>query len=156
MWHGRPERKPNRLPADCYVGNTPVSLVLNVRRRAKAFASSTIASVVERWIRNTAITERRELHAYCVMPDHVHVIVVVDTRDQMSNYASRLKNDVTRALKEINVRFTWQKGFWDSALYDAREYDVEVKYVLDNPRRAGLVAAWHEYPHSFAIDIPKP
>lgn len=154
MWYGKPERKPNRLPAHCYVPGTIVSLVMNVHHRAKAFASPVMASAVETWIRNAATAEGRDLHAYWVMPDHVHVIVEVDSRDAMSNYASRMKNDVTRALKAIPARFAWQKGCWDSALLDDREYDVEVAYILDNPRRAGLVVEWHQYPHWFAKKVP--
>lgn len=83
------------------------------------------------------------LHAWCVMPDHLHLLVNdVDVID----FVRILKGRVLVHARRVDAgRRLWQRSFHDHALRtEERETDA-VRYVLFNPVRAGIVAAAGEY-----------
>ena len=45
----------------------------------------------------------------------------------------------------------WQKDFYDHVIRKHESVKTQVRYVLDNPVRKGLVANWLEYPHSGSV-----
>lgn len=90
--------------------------------------------------------ERYELSvlAYCLMPNHVHFVAIPEEKDSMAKtfnachmrYAHYFnkKNGVTGHL--------WQGRFYSCVLDDAHLY-AAIRYVENNPVRAGLVKrAW--------------
>jgi len=87
--------------------------------------------------------------AYCVMPDHVHILLEgqsdeADFRRAMRvwklqcGYAWRMRHDVP----------LWQIGYFDRVLRDEDDPRAVVRYILANPVRAGLSAHVAEYPFS--------
>lgn len=49
------------------------------------------------------------------------------------------------------VRIHWQKDFYDHIIRNHEDIAVQVKYILDNPVRKGLVSSWQEYPFKGSI-----
>ena len=113
--------------------------------------------------------ESYDLLAYCIMPNHVHL--VVDTVNQLDNLlsdeaiTSTNYQQLYRTLGLIKGRSAYQanqllnrKGpFWQPESYDHWVRNgVELKriihYVLQNPVKAGLVASWEEWPWTFLSD----
>lgn len=45
----------------------------------------------------------------------------------------------------------WQKDFYDHVLRTDEKIVVQVRYILDNPVRKGLVKMWEEYPFKGAV-----
>mgnify|MGYP001558879990 FL=1 len=45
----------------------------------------------------------------------------------------------------------WQKDFYDHVMRKHEDIVAQVKYVLDNPVRKGLVSTWEEYPFKGSI-----
>ena len=43
--------------------------------------------------------------------------------------------------------FGWQKDFYDHHIRANEDYGAQVRYVLRNPVRRGLVAHWEHWPH---------
>jgi putative transposase len=89
--------------------------------------------------------------AYCLMPNHVHLVLVPSTHDGMH-----------RALKAINGRYAqrvnrmrhqvghlWQNRFYSSPL-DPNHFVNAVRYVELNPVRAGLARKAEDYEWSSA------
>jgi REP element-mobilizing transposase RayT len=81
------------------------------------------------------------LYAYCLMPDHAHLLLRVgNPRYPLS--------EIMRAFKSFTTRQSWGLGY-RGALWQARFYDRIVRksddglqiaaYILDNPVRKGLV-----------------
>ena len=45
----------------------------------------------------------------------------------------------------------WQEGYHDWVIRPIQPVDEVIRYVLDNPVRAGLVAQWTDYPFSGSV-----
>lgn len=92
-----------------------------------------------------------EILAYCLMPNHIHIIGV-----PLSERSLSLAIGVTHQLytKYINERKKWQGCLWQSRFYsvplDEAHFDACMKYVHLNPVKAGLVDDCTEYPWSSA------
>ena len=89
--------------------------------------------------------------AYCLMPNHVHLIVVPADAAAL---AATLKPVHLRYAQELNRRLgvggvLWQ-GRFRSCPLDADHYWTAVRYVERNPARAGLAARAEDWPWSSA------
>ncbi len=91
------------------------------------------------------------VHAYCLMPNHVHLVAVPASETSLAAclgpvhlcYAQHL----SRA-QGCNGRW-WQGRYYSCPLDDAH-YAAAVQYVELNPVRAGLVGQAEDYPWSSA------
>jgi putative transposase len=98
-------------------------------------------------------TRRRRVSvwAYCLMPNHVHLIAVPSDR---SGLARAVGEAHRRFAEEINRRQGWQGHLWQERFWsfplDEPALPAVTRYVLRNPVRAGLVARPHEWPYSSA------
>jgi len=88
------------------------------------------------------------LGAYGLMPDHVHLFVVVDDeRINLSAWMKSLKNAISKVLRDRGIPPPhWQKGFFDHILRSKDSYAEKWDYVRENPVRAALVKHWRDWP----------
>jgi putative transposase len=93
------------------------------------------------------------LYAYCVMPDHVHLAIrLADKGMHISRVVGVLKSAILYDVRQWVIGFRWQRGFHDRLV---RKGDVStdiIRYVLQNPMRAGLVRADEQYPYAGIVD----
>lgn len=84
--------------------------------------------------------------AYCLMPDHVHLLWMgvaadADQRTAMKSF----RTETTPLLRP----FAWQRQPFDHVLReDERKrgaFTAVCQYVLENPLRKGLVERWQDY-----------
>jgi len=88
-----------------------------------------------------------KLHAFVVMPDHIHLIVTPQgiTIERAMGF---IKGGFSHRLAS---KFpVWQRGFTDHRIRDAEDMETRRKYLHMNPVRAGLVAEADEYLYSSA------
>jgi REP element-mobilizing transposase RayT len=88
-----------------------------------------------------------ETLAFVVMPDHLHWLLRITGRHDLSQ--------VVRSVKAISSRriggAIWQKGFYDHAIREDEDLQTVARYIVANPLRAGLVRRIGEYPHWDAV-----
>ncbi len=92
-----------------------------------------------------------EVVAYCLMPNHVHLVLVPEQTDDLhcalkavhGQYAQRINR-----MKDQSGHF-WQGRYFSSPL-DSDYLINAVRYVELNPVRAGIVARAEEFPWSSA------
>ena len=81
-----------------------------------------------------------EIWAYCLMPNHVHLIAVPSAKDALNLAIGEAHRRYTR---RINFREGWRGHLWQgrfsSFIMDERYLLACTKYVELNPVRAGLV-----------------
>ena len=89
------------------------------------------------------------VYAYCVMPDHVHLVLGPGSGCDVIRFVGEVKNLTQRAVwaQGFEGRL-WQPRFWDRILREEEDVETVVQYVIHNPVRAGLVSEWHEWPAS--------
>jgi putative transposase len=92
-----------------------------------------------------------EVWAYCLMPNHVHLIVVPQSEDGLRRAIGEAHRRYTR---RINFREKWRGYLWQgrfaSFVMDESYLLAAARYVELNPVRAGLVADAAEWPWSSA------
>ena len=94
---------------------------------------------------------RFELHALVVMPDHVH-LALTPKWDERGSFSIP---EVMQEIKSVSahrigkgtghVGRVWQEESFDRALRREEDLSAKIKYMLENPVRAGLVSTPAEY-----------
>jgi putative transposase len=88
------------------------------------------------------------LEAYCVMPNHVHLVCTPLSDNSGPGSISKILQSLKGyTARQANLLLGRQGDFWqhesyDHVVRDAAELDRIVNYVLENPKRAGLDAKW--------------
>ena len=92
-----------------------------------------------------------EIWAYCLMPNHVHLVGVPQQQDSLSRTFHTVHMQYARYFnnKKNAVGHLWQGRFFSCAL-DERHLYAAVRYVEQNPVRSGLVSSPEDYPWSSA------
>lgn len=89
--------------------------------------------------------------AYCLMPNHVHLIVVPQTEEGLR---SAIGETHRRYSRRINFRMGWRGHFWQgrfaSSPMDEDYLLAAVRYVERNPVQAGIAKSAGDYPWSSA------
>ena len=84
--------------------------------------------------------------AYCVMPDHVHVVVAGRPgASRLTNVVKRMKQLSGYHAKMLTECAVWQTGYHDTVLRSFEATRNAIAYVINNPVRAGLVANAADY-----------
>lgn len=92
------------------------------------------------------------LDAYCIMPNHVHLICTPlpkpdGTYHALAAILHSLKRYMARQANELLGRKGqfWQHENYDRVVRDEDELHRIIAYVMNNPVKAGLVATWEEW-----------
>lgn len=89
--------------------------------------------------------------AYCLMPNHVHLVAIPEQRDSLSNLFLRVHRKYTRY---INFRENWKGHLWQerfhSFVMDEDYLLSTVRYVELNPVEAKLCESAEQWPWSSA------
>jgi putative transposase len=100
------------------------------------------------------VLEHYALHAYVVMPNHVHMLV--SPQVPLPKLTKTLKTFTARQANQV-LGLTgnpfWQEESYDRLVRDRREFDHIHNYIENNPVRAGLVGDASEYLWSSAADL---
>ncbi len=85
--------------------------------------------------------------AYCFMPDHVHLVVqTTELTGDVARFARLAKQYAGYAhSQQVGGRF-WQPGWHDRLLRKSDDFVTVIRYVLQNPIRAGLAREVQQYP----------
>ena len=93
-----------------------------------------------------------EFWAYCLMPNHIHAVVVPYEPDSLSKFFAVLHR---RYARRTNLRHEWQGHLWQKRFYsvvmDERHTLAAMRYVETNPVRADICRFAHEWPWSSAL-----
>jgi len=103
------------------------------------------------------------LHAFAIMPEHIHVLLTPALESSLERTVQLIKGGSSHRIGLLTPRRSpfWQRGFSDHRIRDAEDYFVHVRYIELNPVKRGLVRDAAEYRYSsayagFALDpIPQ-
>ena len=99
-----------------------------------------IASCVERAIRHGADGRYFVLHAYVVMPNHVHILVepLAPLRRITNGIKGASAREANRILRRTGSAF-WQEESFDHWIRNSSQFEKIRTYIEHNPVNAGLV-----------------
>ncbi len=100
--------------------------------------------------------KRYDLIAFCVMPNHVHTVFTPLPKSEsdywsMASILHSIKLYTARRANRILGREGqfWQHENYDHVVRGEPELNRIVRYVLNNPVKAGLVESWDEWAWSY-------
>lgn len=104
-------------------------------------------ALLERYSRR----HRLEILAYCLMPNHVHLIMVPPTRFAIADALQSSQMHYSRFYNRKNQRsgHLWESRYFSCPMDERHLYEA-VRYVENNPVRAGLVTLAEQWTWSSA------
>lgn len=94
--------------------------------------------------------ERYRLLAFSIMPNHVHVLFQTGPVAMADILKSWKQFTATRANKLLgNAGAFWQADYWDTYMRDVEHEERTIRYIRNNPVKAGLVKNWELWPWTF-------
>ena len=141
-----------RLPLDRYIGTAWFFLTFCCDHRKKIFLHRTRAQWFLAHLRSEALAHSIAIHAYCVMPDHVHLLSQgLAPTANLLQFLALLKQKTGFTYKQETKEQLWQKKSYDHALRSSDPRESVAWYIWLNPVRANLCATPHEYPFSGSL-----
>ncbi len=140
------ERK-HRLPRELYRGRLSAAFTLCINNGTPAFTEPQIVNTFTDTLAAIVARERCIVPVYCFMPDHQHILIsgISDESDLWKAIVG-YKQKTGFWMSGQRPDITWQKDFYDHIIRSRENLAVQVRYVLDNPVRKGLVTSWLDHP----------
>lgn len=135
---GRPLSRDEEKRLD-HLHSEKVGKYLDAGHGACWMKNDRIAEIVESALQHFD-GERYDLAAWCVMPNHVHVVVKPrpghELPDIVHSWKSFTAHEANKALKRKGQ--FWEEEYYDHLIRDEADYVRCAEYVLANPEKAGL------------------
>ena len=129
----------------------PYHITQRGTNRQRVFFTAADRSLYLRLIRENQAEAGVRILAYCLMTNHVHFVAIPEREDSLAVLFGRANGRYAQA---INIRkgrsgHFWQNRFHSCALSESH-LEIALRYVEDNPCRAGLVTTPGQYRWSSA------
>jgi len=134
-----------RLPLSVYQQERVVFVTISTADRQKWFQefpnlADDAASILVETSRERAST----LYAWCIMPDHVHLLI---GDDNIVSFIRAFKGRLVPKARALSpLRKLWQRSFFDHILRSSETLMDIAGYIFENPVRSGLAPLPQEYP----------
>jgi putative transposase len=116
--------------------------------RRRLFQVESNANILLSVIEQNRSKNRLQIHAFVVMPDHIHLLLTPAKNVSLEKAMQFIKGGFSFQLKsKSNV---WQESFNEQRIKDAADYARHKIYIEENPVRARLVTLREAYPFSSA------
>lgn len=120
-----------------------------------ALANASVACIVRETLRRFD-GERYALHAWCIMPTHVHVLI--RSHESLGRIVQSWKSYtarwVTNRRQELGLEWHgsrfWMRDYWDRYIRSREHYERTLDYIHQNPVKAGLCLRPEDWPWSSA------
>ena len=135
-----------RVPENRTWPNQIFYVTISTLGRKSLFTKQETAGCILESLRFFRQRNEVDLFAYVIMPDHVHLILRPIHPLNISACVRRFKSYTTHVLGPGPI---WQTGFW-SEVIEGHLAPQKMRYVHENPVRAGLCVEPESFPWSSA------
>lgn len=144
--------KPHRLPDIHYVGRKCVAFTACELNRKPLLANDAIHAMVRETLSNAAKQYGCTVPVYCLMPDHLHVLLYGQTATSRAKDAMiRFKRDSGMWLEEHRPDLEWQEDFYDHIVRRSEGWETQARYFALNPVRKGLAEDIFAWPYTGSV-----
>ena len=138
--------RPPRLEGFEYRGRFAYFLTFCAYKRRAVFVDATLAVMVVRQILLAAKRFDFAVFAYCVMPDHAHLLVRGKSDEaNLQRFSKRAKQSSAQIYRRCAQQPLWQEGYYDRVVRPEEDVSGIARYIIENPVRAGLVTSAKDY-----------
>ena len=91
-----------------------------------------------------------QVYGYCVMPDHLHIIIRPTERYDLSFIMKMVKGSFTRKINKLQglKGSIWQSRFYEEAIRSNAQLMNQLGYIHENPVTSNLAPSAGEYEFS--------
>jgi putative transposase len=116
--------------------------------RRRLFQTERNAELLLRVLQKNRHQGRFQLHAYVIMPDHIHLLLTPAENVSLEKAMQYIKGGFSFQLKSpFDV---WERSFKEHRIKDDQDYTHHLRYITQNPVRANLSQTPEQFPHSSA------
>ena len=94
-----------------------------------------------------SIDEVLEARALVLMPDHLHLLISLGEKLELSRAVARLKSKISPVLRKSGLG--WQTGFHDHRVRADESLEPYFRYIHLNPYQARLIETGVVWPYSW-------
>jgi REP-associated tyrosine transposase len=147
-----PQRKSPRLPAENYRGCHFYFVTLCCFQRRKTFARPARCGWLLDFIQSEAATKNFVVPAYCIMPDHCHILLEgLDQSSDLLRLMKSLKIKTSRRFWQQERQQLWQHAYFEHILRRPEEIQSVAWYIWLNPVRKGIAAQPEAYAYAGSL-----
>jgi len=138
-----------RLPTGHYLGRRIYFVTVGTENRAPFFADQSTGRWLLSRLLEIAAHQNFSLHAYCVMPDHLHFLSegLSDTSD-LVRFVNAFKQRTAFEFRKTHGSRLWQMRCYDHVLRPNEAIEDVACYIWWNPVRKRLCTEPNSYPLS--------
>ena len=141
--------RPKRLEGFNYVGRYRYFLTFCARDRLPVFRDPEVVEQTLAQFRRTSTLEQFAILAYCLMPDHAHLLAEgLSIESDLRRFAKMAKQRSGGLYARTHDRKLWQAGYYERVLREEDDVRALARYIVDNPIRGRLAEAPADYPFS--------
>jgi len=133
------------------IPNYPHHVIHRGNRRERVFFKDEDKKEYLRYLQKYATSSGIDFWGYCLMDNHVHFIAVPGKKDSLAKGFCETHKHYTRM---INFRQGWRGHLWEgrfkSCVLSESHLYAALRYIEQNPVRAGMVKRAEDYPWSSA------
>jgi putative transposase len=135
-----------RLPTNRYRGRAMYFVTLCFHDRRRFGANARLAYWLIASLRKHASLCAFFVHAYCVMPDHLHLLVAgASDESNLTKFIESFKQETAVEFATHTSRRLWQFKYYDRVLRPSDAADRVAWYIWQNPVRKGLCSTPTDY-----------
>ena len=145
----------NRLPNYDYSKDRPIHVTICTENKEKFFESEVNTKIVINELLKTAKDLKFRILCYCLMPDHLHVIVSPgESTLFLSKFLNIFKGRTTAVFRERkDLKKIWQRSAFDHVIRTEENLKGVIEYIRNNPVRKGIVENADDYPYSESFEL---
>jgi putative transposase len=148
-------RNQTRLPTQYYVGTRSHFITICCDLRQPHLANRATADMVRGCLIDCARRYSFVLHAYCLMPDHLHFLAQgTHPSADLTKFIRILKSRTAFAFRRHKARRLWEMSYFDHILRSSDSPEEIAHYIWWNPVRKNLCRSPSEFPFSGSQTIP--
>jgi len=128
----------------------PYFITTNTCRRQAIFFDEKICKILLVTLEYFKLVLDYKIYAYCLMPDHLHIILQPIGAYNLSYIMRMIKGNFSRKYNKLVFRSgkVWQERFFDEGIRDNTRLIKKIEYIHNNPVRAKIVVTPDEYKFS--------
>jgi REP element-mobilizing transposase RayT len=130
-----------------YCGDEVIHLTL-CAERGTPFTDERLARLVCDNVARACELRGYRLFGFCLMPDHLHVLLSpAKSGCPVGRWLNGFKSFTGHEFVRLGGQPPlWQRSAYDHVCRDGETAEAVVRYIAENPIRAGLVADWRDWP----------
>lgn len=126
-------------------------VIIGTEKKKGYFENHVFAKAICKLITDTAKEKGNKLYAYCVMPDHIHILIESSKNCSIIEYVRLVKGRFSKFCRDNEWDIHLQRSFYDHLVRKEEDIEKLSGYIAGNPVRAGIVSSIGEYPFAGSL-----